>query len=79
MISLILLLYIKVRGNEVEIQMEIKIATFAYISMFFIDDGYFPTLSNNIYSQWEEIQRKHQSAVDGWSVILSVSGGRLKI
>ena len=79
MISLILLLYIKVRGHEVEIQMEIKIATFAYISMFFIDDGYFPTLSNNIDSQWEELQRKHQSTVDGWSVLLSVSGGRLKI
>ena len=50
MIIYIFLLYIKSRVHVVEIQPVTTGATFVYIEIMFVDDGYLPTLGKIIES-----------------------------
>ena len=67
LVSYIMILYLKEKGNGVEIKTEITRAGFRLFTIMFVNGVSLTILGKIIYSKWDEVLQQHQITVDFWS------------
>ena len=77
LIICILLVYLKDKGNGVEIKTEINVEDFKLVAMMFVCKGCFMTLREITDRRYDGVLQQHQTKVYYWSGGLGISGGCL--